>query len=162
MVDGCRDGSLELLETMAESDPRLKPLLVDHGGETLTRQRGAETASGDVLLFLDDDVIAGPNLARNHASHHVNQQGLVVLGYMPVNTQEGGPPTELTGIVYGTDYELECRSYERDAAPSPPELLGWQLLDAAGGRWQSDCRHRRFPTGDMVTGTSASAALERA
>jgi glycosyltransferase involved in cell wall biosynthesis len=123
VVDGCRDGSLELLETMAETEPRLRPQLVDHGGETLTRQRGAEMARGEVLLFLDDDVIAGPNLASNHARHHVSRERLLVLGYMPVATDGDRGPAGVTSAVYADDYELECRSYEQD--PSQVLLNFW-------------------------------------
>jgi glycosyltransferase involved in cell wall biosynthesis len=42
----------------------------ENGGRSAAKNTGVEHARGDVVLFLDDDVIATPGLVRRHADHH--------------------------------------------------------------------------------------------
>ena len=63
-------------------------------------------ALGDVVLLMDDDVIAGPGLVSAHARHHAGTHGLVVVGFMPVRLDEGSSsPSRL----YATEYDEHCR-----------------------------------------------------
>ena len=111
VVDGARDGSLELLRELAREDPRLKPVWTENGGEHAARSVGAVAASGEVLLFLDDDVIAGPRLAEGHARHHARERGIVVLGYMPVAPPPLGRTAPVATRLYARSYEHRCRAY---------------------------------------------------
>src|SRR5262249_54586326 len=114
VVDGSEDGSFELLTGLAESDPRLRPVRIENRGKEGARQAGLEAASGDVVLFMDDDVLAAPGLAAGHAAAHDGEDGLLVVGYMPVE-----PPTIRHGgdaptLLYAAEYENRCRQYELD------------------------------------------------
>src|SRR4051794_23694299 len=80
VVDGSRDGSIELLEEIAVADGRLRPLWIENIGDMGARTRGAEIATGEVVLFLDDDVLPAPGLLAGHARHHAAAEGLVVVG----------------------------------------------------------------------------------
>ena len=118
VVDGCDDGSFELLQELARGDARLQPLLVPNGGQFRALQAGAEHSSGDVVLFLDDDVVPHPGLAAAHANHHAPGSMRLVLGYMPVRL----PPRTAGAVatyVYARQYETQCDAYERD----PNEIL---------------------------------------
>jgi glycosyltransferase involved in cell wall biosynthesis len=42
----------------------------ENGGRSAAKNTGVEHASGDVVLFIDDDVVATPGLVRRHADHH--------------------------------------------------------------------------------------------
>ena len=113
VVDGSEDGSIELLEEMAAADERLRPLLVENGGDNRARQVGIEHATGDIVLFLDDDVVAHPGLVAGHARHHAARDRLVVIGYMPVATPIGPAPEDVGVRLYSQYYETQCREYER-------------------------------------------------
>lgn len=119
VVDGSPDGSLELLQGIAAEDPRLRPVWQENAGGAAARQTGIDLATGDVVLLVDDDVVAAPGLASGHARHHALADDLVVLGYMPtrvpVDLVRGGFATR----VYAEEYEGTCRAYERD----PEEVL---------------------------------------
>ena len=66
-VDGSTDGSIELLEHLSRSQPRIKPLFVEHRGLNAAVQAGVERATSDVVLILDDDLEATPGLVAAHA-----------------------------------------------------------------------------------------------
>ena len=114
VIDGTRDGTLELLEARAEHDPRIVPLFVEHGGLQLARQAGAERASGEVLLTIDDDVVASPGLVAGHAGHHAAQTGLVVLGHMPTVRPAPRRPGDFAANLYADDYDWAVAGWERD------------------------------------------------
>ncbi len=114
VVDGSPDGSMQLLERVAAEEPRLRPVWQENAGGAAARQRGIDLATGEVVLLVDDDVVAAPGLASGHARHHAGADDLVVLGYMPtrvpVDLARGGFATR----VYAEEYEGTCRAYERD------------------------------------------------
>jgi glycosyltransferase involved in cell wall biosynthesis len=127
VVDGSPDGSYELLTGMAVDDPRIRPVWRENGGEAAARQSGVENATGDIVLLLDDDVIAGPGLARGHAGAHArtgaggagvaagpSAAGVVVLGYMPARRPAVRGPGGFATDLYADEYEAQCRRYESD------------------------------------------------
>jgi GT2 family glycosyltransferase len=49
-------------------------------GRSGAANAGARAASGEILLFLDGDTLADPDLARRHAATHAGRPGLVARG----------------------------------------------------------------------------------
>ena len=117
-VDGSEDGSLAYLEDRAREDARIVPLLVDHQGQFGALDAGAHAASGEVVLFLDDDVRADPEMVACHAGHHAARDDLVVLGYMPPVLPDRPTAAQFATVLYEKEYEDRCRSWEHD-----PELI---------------------------------------
>jgi len=113
-VDGSDDGSLEWLAERRRADERLIALDLPNRGAGATRQAGIDAASGEIVLLLDDDVIAAPGLVEGHRRHHFELAPLLVLGYMP-NEWRGLPPGR-RGIayVYRRAYEMHCAEFARD------------------------------------------------
>jgi glycosyltransferase involved in cell wall biosynthesis len=113
-VDGSDDGSVEWLEERARTDPRLVTLDLPNAGAGAARQAGVEAATGEVVLLLDDDVVARPGLVEGHARHHAALEPKVVLGYMP-NDWTGLPPgRRAIAYVYRRAYEMHCAGFLRD------------------------------------------------
>ena len=113
-VDGSGDGSVEWLRERARTDPRLVVLDLRNGGAGAARQAGIEAARGDVVLLMDDDVIADPGLVRGHARHHVDLAPKLVLGYMPNDWHSLPPGRRGIAWVYRFSYEFHCRRYLDD------------------------------------------------
>jgi len=113
-VDGSDDGSVQWLSARAARDPRLVVLDLPNRGAGATRQAGIEAARGDVVLLLDDDVIASPGLVTGHARHHCDGERKLVLGYMP-NSWEALPAGR-RGIarIYRRAYESHVEKYVED------------------------------------------------
>ena len=123
VVDGCPDGSQEVVERLAAQRPRLRGVYIANSGDMAARDAGARAATGDVVLFVDDDVIASPGLVSGHAAHHADGARRIVLGYMPITV--GGPTAEnVAGRVYAREYEGRCAHYETDPESPVRDLWG--------------------------------------
>jgi GT2 family glycosyltransferase len=114
VVDGCHDGSLEYLQERALLDTRFKPLWQQNAGEGAARQKGAETATGEIVLILDDDVVAWPRLAHGHAKAHAQRSNLVVQGYMPTRRPYRRQAGDFATVLYADEYEKACERYENE------------------------------------------------
>jgi len=91
----------EELGALARSHPRLVPLRVPRRGQLAAMDAGVARAGSEVLVLLDDDIVAGPALGTAHARHHAARAGLVVVGAMPVDLAGASIGT----ILYARDYE---------------------------------------------------------
>lgn len=64
--DGSTDGTPAVLSERAW----VRSVRRENGGRAQAKNTGVAAARGDVVLFLDDDVIATPGLVGLHAAHH--------------------------------------------------------------------------------------------
>ena len=82
--DGSRDGTREYV-TGLRTFPNLKYLRQEHRGVSATRNQGIREARGELILFVDDDVLATPRLLQEHYHAHQSNPNpkRVVLGYTP-------------------------------------------------------------------------------
>jgi glycosyltransferase involved in cell wall biosynthesis len=162
VIDACRDGSLEMLEAMAADHPALRPLmLTENVGQGRARMAGARAASGDVILSLDDDVIAGPRLVSGHQRHHAAAPGRVVLGYMPTSLPSRRRAGQIGRLQYATSYEEHCREYERDPRSILTHFWGGNFSVGRDALLTADRAVRRLPPlyhEDNILGLSFLAA----
>lgn len=114
IVNGGGDGSLGWLRERAATEPRLRAQSAGEPSQTLALQTGVELATSDVVILLDDDVLPEPGWARGHARHHAGAEGLVVIGYMPVERPRRRRRGQFPLYIYADDYERACEGYERD------------------------------------------------
>jgi glycosyltransferase involved in cell wall biosynthesis len=113
-VDGSNDGSVEYLRERARTDPRLKILDLPNRGAGGARQAGVEAATGDVVLLMDDDVIAEPGLVAGHRRHHLDGARRLVLGYMPNDWQSLPPGRRGIALIYRRAYEAHVERFASD------------------------------------------------
>jgi glycosyltransferase involved in cell wall biosynthesis/GT2 family glycosyltransferase len=87
--DGSTDGTDEFL---ASADVPLPVIALrqDNAGPAAARNRGVRAATGELVLFVDDDVIPAADLVAAHLRHHAATDGdTVVIG--PMVTPAGDP-----------------------------------------------------------------------
>lgn len=69
--DGSKDDTPEVLA----ANDWVRSVRLDGNGRSAAKNAGVEAAAGDVVLFMDDDVIATEGLVARHASHHAEHPG---------------------------------------------------------------------------------------
>ena len=60
--DGSTDKSVDICQSYCQKDKRIRLLLQEHGGVSVARNRGLDTAKGAYLFFLDSDDMIHPYL----------------------------------------------------------------------------------------------------
>ncbi len=124
-VDGSGDGSYELATRLGAKDSRVVAFEQAHAGTHAARTAAVEKATGEVVLLVDDDVVAGEGLVTGHALRHSEADHLVVVGYMPVVAAHGDSANRVLSRIYTHEYETHCDEIEAD-----PRLV---LLHLWGG-----------------------------
>ena len=84
--DGSTDGTNEWLTDAAAASSRplrLAPIIQANQGVAAARNAGLVRATGELVLFIDDDVAPAPQLVAEHlATHAAEGEGVIVLGPM--------------------------------------------------------------------------------
>jgi GT2 family glycosyltransferase len=81
-LDRCSDGSRAAVEALRLPFP-LTVVETDHGSAGPTRNDGVAHAREAMLVFLDDDIVPGPEFLAAHADAHRHGTDVVALGYCP-------------------------------------------------------------------------------
>jgi glycosyltransferase involved in cell wall biosynthesis len=123
VVDGADDETAERAAASWGSDRRVIVLPIERSGEMGARQAGLDHARGDVVLFMDDDVAAGPGLVSKHLDRHSRQSDLVVVGYHPARLRACPSSADFATVLYAGEYERTCAEYQR--APASVLLRLW-------------------------------------
>jgi len=158
----CDDGSGDETEQVARAFEGRLPLVYafqdDEGFRAgQARNLGIERAIGDVVIFVDDDVLVRPDFVREHLRAHAETEGArsVAIGYRHrVTEYEGGVPARETILAAERDDRLVELDGPVTEHPSPwiyvyscnfsvtlggPELVfddgfrGWGLEDTELG-----------------------------
>jgi peptidoglycan/xylan/chitin deacetylase (PgdA/CDA1 family)/glycosyltransferase involved in cell wall biosynthesis len=85
VVDGSTDGTADALRALRMPVP-LQVLEQHNAGAAAARNAGALRATGDVVLFLDDDMVADRDLLLKHAQSHLEGAD-AVLGHIPLHPE---------------------------------------------------------------------------
>lgn len=88
VADGCSDGTASAIRAL-ECPFRVRVIEQPHRGAARARNTGAAAASGEIMLFLDDDMMCEPDILREHARMYEDGAD-AVLGHIPVHRQS--PP----------------------------------------------------------------------
>jgi peptidoglycan/xylan/chitin deacetylase (PgdA/CDA1 family)/GT2 family glycosyltransferase len=123
VVDGSQDGTVEAADAVQLPFPK-RVVYQDNAGAATARNRGVVESRGDILLFLDDDMVADPRLLVEHA--RLLEEGAdAVVGHIPLHPNS--PSTVLTrGVVEWTTHRL-ARLRESSGGVRLRDLLTGQL-----------------------------------
>lgn len=99
-----------------------RPLLADPATREVVVGGAVADASGEVVLFLDSDVLATSTLASGHALHHKAGPGVLAVGYAPVRVLHERAPSDFGTRLRAAQYEDRCARYDRDPDSLPADL----------------------------------------
>jgi glycosyltransferase involved in cell wall biosynthesis len=142
VVDGDDPPTAKLLDAMRDAEPRIRRLRGPGRGPAAARQVGLEAARGDIVLLMDDDMVADAGLASAHADRHAAADDLVVCGSAPVAlTAESSLATRLYADAYA---RWEARAREN------PDALLLHLLGANVSLRRETCLRIGFDAPGMT------------
>jgi glycosyltransferase involved in cell wall biosynthesis len=111
--DASGDDTAAWLAAASADWPAVKRVATSGVGSNRARAVGSDHATGDVVLFLDDDVVPAPGVVAGHARHHRGTESVVVAGYYPVVVEKHAPATTRLAALW---YEHELDAVEVDPA----------------------------------------------
>jgi glycosyltransferase involved in cell wall biosynthesis/peptidoglycan/xylan/chitin deacetylase (PgdA/CDA1 family) len=79
VVDGSTDNTIEILQNFSPSF-QLNIIQQENSGQNIARNKGALAAKGIYCLFIDDDIIADPDLVAEHLKVQRENDGVVGIG----------------------------------------------------------------------------------
>ena len=123
VCDGCGDGTEQMCRDLKVRFP-LRVISQPQAGPASARNRALAEAAGEVIIFLDDDVVPAPELVEEHLSVHRDDHRVVLIGPLLA------PP----------DFDLE--PWTRWEA----SMLVGQYRDIERGKWAAT--PRQFYTGN--------------
>ncbi len=88
VADNCIDDTLAVLKDY-KAPFKLHVIEVTCRSAAIARNTGAAAATGELLLFLDDDIEAMPLLVESHTRAHQERSGCAVMGPYPPKLQGG-------------------------------------------------------------------------
>src|SRR5690349_18374024 len=80
VIDGSTDGTADYLRSLQRPACALRVIEQANRGQAGARNTGMHAARGDIVLFLDDDVLCEPSLLREHLRAHGDSRDRIVSG----------------------------------------------------------------------------------
>lgn len=80
VIDGSVDGTEEYLKSQDFKLQSLKIFAQENKGRAVVRNNGAKWASGDIILFIDDDIRLESTAAEKHISFHNKYKDSILVG----------------------------------------------------------------------------------
>ncbi len=77
--DGSTDDTEEVVKQF-EDKINIKFIFEENSGQATARNKGIAIAQNEIILFLDDDILVGPDLVRLHVEEHSKNSNSIVLG----------------------------------------------------------------------------------
>jgi glycosyltransferase involved in cell wall biosynthesis/peptidoglycan/xylan/chitin deacetylase (PgdA/CDA1 family) len=154
VVDGSTDGTAAWLRSLAVSFPMIV-LEQNNSGASVARNHGAQAARGEIIVFLDDDMEADPDLLAEHMRCHESGADIVI-GHIPLHPDS--PQGILKRAVGVWAEERLARLSSLGAEPTLHDVLTGQLsmrketFEAIGGFDTAFTRDGSFGNEDMDFG----------
>lgn len=111
VVDGCTDGTTSLLQS---EFPSVRTVMFENNvGAAVGLNAGAKIATGEILLFLDDDMEYQPELVRSHQRMHEEGAYDVVIGHFPLGKLPA--PSFFRDVIHEWTEDWQC-SFPQDVS----------------------------------------------
>ncbi|WP_164779478.1 glycosyltransferase family 2 protein [Paenibacillus kobensis] len=121
--DGSKDDATRRLATSFPAKFDLHYLYLEkdeHSCRSRTRNEGAKAAKGEIVVFIDDDILVRSSFLAEHARYHEQYDHLLVLGYRRYLDQEttrslGGLPLSWEELDNGSTHESRHGLFQKQS-----------------------------------------------
>jgi glycosyltransferase involved in cell wall biosynthesis len=83
VVDGSTDNTVQLITAQLLNFQKIRVIEQENKGRAGSRNRGASEATGELLIFLDDDTRPLPDCIEIHKKHHEIHNQTIAVGHVP-------------------------------------------------------------------------------
>lgn len=90
--DGSTDGTIDFLQTHQTEFPHVRLFQQSHEGAAIARNTGIDVAKGEIIVFIDSDLVVTPTFLSAHAKAIAGQQQAFTYGSV-INTNNFEDPT---------------------------------------------------------------------
>lgn len=90
--DGSTDETVTFLKTHQSQFPHVRLVQQDHGGAAAARNLGIESAKGEIIVFIDSDLVVTPIFLASHAEALAGEEQAFTYGQV-INTCNFDEPT---------------------------------------------------------------------
>ncbi len=80
IIDGSTDDTFDTIMGLSKEYPVLRAIFQDNRGRANVRNAGARNATGDLLIFFDDDMLPETQCISVHLDHHQKHPGSILTG----------------------------------------------------------------------------------
>jgi glycosyltransferase involved in cell wall biosynthesis len=77
VIDGSTDNTAEVVAAHNEAFKSIKTIIQGNKGRAAVKNRGVKEASGDVVIFYDDDMVPETNSVQKHIAFHEKFSGIL-------------------------------------------------------------------------------------
>jgi glycosyltransferase involved in cell wall biosynthesis len=140
VVDGSTDNTGVVLEKYSARNHNLRFFFQENGGRASVRNRGAKDASGDLLIFFDDDMVPEPNCIEMHIHHHHQFADSILTGAQIDPNDKTRSDFQLFKNELSLNWANELRSFDKTPLPQSKAYLtaanfsiSKSLFDSIGG-----------------------------
>jgi glycosyltransferase involved in cell wall biosynthesis len=141
--DGSTDDTVHWLDIHAPAFPHVRLIRQQHGGPAEGRNRGVEHARGDVIVFIDSDLVVTPTFLISHGralERHWRQRGdrlcftygaVINTADFENPTREPHKPTDLSWAYFATGNVAIDRQVLEESGlfDTAFRLYGWEDLE---------------------------------
>ena len=82
VIDGSTDNTYEIVSGHLSDFQHARIIQQPNKGRAATRNKGAREATGEIVIFLDDDVEPLNNLVELHVQHHQTTDNSILVGQL--------------------------------------------------------------------------------
>lgn len=106
--DGSKKNTKEMVDKL-NLKINYKYIFQDNSGRSVARNKGIANSKGNILVFMDDDLIASPQFLTNHAMLHISHEydNLIVHGAIYEITYSKFFEDPINGVLYSEYGEYE-------------------------------------------------------
>lgn len=109
VIDGSTDNSLEVISSYKEYFPVLHIIYQENQGRAVVKNTGACKASGELLLFFDDDMLPTQNCINEHIYHHEKFKNTLLTGGLSEFTLENSSDIQHYRVWLRNKWNTELR-----------------------------------------------------